>query len=316
MFDLTAAIQAHRSSNRTLYHAYADNFAFDGRVGVNRQTAYRRHPDKTGDGSWDSHHRAYVANRVNVTRGEVPDTFLPANADCHRADIDGNQSIIRLEEIDWVLKALSIGLDKFVRWIELAGGKSGAKPQEVGDACDALDDFVEKWNARRDSRPIFAGFEREVMAELERPDWPNLLRDRWGLGHYDPPPGTSIPVLLMRYDAKDVIAQVRNAGVGVPFAYPTAYDAGFGPYFFPAPAGLEFGRAMDLQSDANCDRHIAEILHRRIDYRRKDIWRPGAISAPRPAGSLRNRRNEHLLCLQYHIERDDFGQAIPDHVAD
>ena len=188
---------------------------------------------------------------------------------------------------------------------------------ETEDARDALDEFFENWNDRRDNRPIFAGFEGDVTGELEQADWANRLRDRWGLGHHDPLAGRSINVMLMRYTVRDVRRGVPAAERnGALFAYPCALDASHNPCFFPAPAELPYGRTLDLQPDGNCERLVAEILHRRIDYKRSHMHRLGVISAARPRYSLKSRRNGHLDCLQYHSLRDGFGKVIPDHVVD
>lgn len=313
MIALHQAIGDYRAVGKTPEHAMADNFQFEERLSGARRTDYEDHAAPAGDTSWGGHHAAYVKARVNRSGNAVPDTFAAINTDAHLGAIEDNQTIVRLEEIDWVLKEQAVDLATFVGWFQDAKGTD----TKAVDAREALDLFVEEWNDRRDSRPIFAGFEGDVQDDLEAADWPHRLRDRWGLAHYDPLPGAPINVVLVSYKVREVRRGVPASQRSQPlFAYPTALDGPRNPWFFPAPAGLPFGRALDLQPDGNCDRHVAEVLHRRIDYKPSHLMKLGVISAGRPGYSLKTRRNDHLYCLQFHSDREDFGQAIPDHVVD
>ncbi|WP_372398025.1 hypothetical protein ABMY26_14830 [Azospirillum sp. HJ39] len=297
----------------------ADNLAFEERISPARLSAYGAHPALTPE--WGEHHRAYVGAWINRSGMALPETFAPVNAPAHLDAVEDNQTIIRLEEIDWRLARKGIARADFQRWWEVAKGIAAAPPYEVEEAREALEDFVEDWNGARDNRPIFAGFADEVGGELAATDWADRLRDRWGLGHHDPAGGRPITVLLMRYP----VSFVRRHAVdpsAAPFARPTVLDGPLNDCFFPAPGELPFGRTLDLQSDSGCARHVAEILHQRIDYRVSHIDRLGAIRQARPSGatiagySLKARRNEHLFCLRYHSGRHDFGQDIPAHVVD
>lgn len=316
MIDLPSAITDFRSRGATSFHAKADNVAFEERLSADRLADYAAHA--AVNPGWEEHHRAYVAARVNRTGRQTPDTFLDINAAAHRREgFDDNQAIVRLEEIDWVLTAKGVARHEFLGWVEVVKSVVKSTPYQRDEAQGALEEFVEFWNAKRDNRPIFAGFEGDVEADVSVADWPNRLRDRWGLGHYDPPVGGQpITVLLMRYDVKEVRRAVEKRRIGTAFADPTALDGPLNECFFPAPAELRFGRTLDLQPDGNCERHVAEILHQRIDYKLSHLSKLGVISAPRPRHSMRERRNDHLACLRFHSDRDDFGQDIPAHVVD
>lgn len=319
MIDIDSAIEDFRSRGKTDFHAMADNLAFEERMSPARRSAYGAHP--AAKPAWGEHHRAYVAARINRSGAGLPETFEPVNAQAHLGTVEDNQTIIRLEEIDWRLARKGIDRPQFQRWWEIAKGILTATAYEVEEAREALEEFVEDWNDARDNRPIFAGFADEVPGELAATDWADRLRDRWGLGHHHPVGGGSITVLLMRYPVSFVRrhAAVRSAAL---FARPTVLDGPLNDCFFPAPGDLPFGRTLDLQSDSECARHVAEILHQRIDYRVGHIDRLGAIRQARPSGatipgySLKARRNEHLFCLRWHSQRDDFGQDIPAHVVD
>ncbi|MFD1626518.1 hypothetical protein [Azospirillum griseum] len=313
MIDLPSAINDYRSRGVTSFHARADNVAFEEILSAERVAGYVAHPSVTPD--WAEHHSGYVGARINRSGRAVPETFEAINGPAHLNRLDENQFIVRVEAVDWVLKEKGLSVAQLVGWWAVVKGAAKADPHEREEAQDSLDELFDVWNRKRDNRPIFAGFEGDVADDLAALDWPNRLRDRWGLGHYAPFSGQSITVLLMRYAVRDVVKTVAKRG-GAAFARPTALDGGLNDWFFSAPKGVSFGRAMDLQPDGNCERHVAEILHQRIDYRVSHAARLGAITAPLPAVSLRQRRNDHLACLQYHSDRDDFGQDIPAHVVD
>ena len=113
MFDLTSAIVDYRARGKTHFHAIADNFEFEERSSADRLSAYAAHRAPGSDPGWEGHHRAYVAARINLSGSAVPETFHEINRPAHLGEIDGNQTIVRLEEMDWILKALGIPLSEF-----------------------------------------------------------------------------------------------------------------------------------------------------------------------------------------------------------
>lgn len=315
MFDIDSAILEFRASGKTDLHAMADNLAFEECLSPARRSDYLAHPSPPKPG-WKAHHAAYVRTRIECSgRGRLPDSFQGNNALAHLGALDGKQELVRLESIDWVLADLGIGRADFQKWFEIDRGIGPASPDEKEEARTGLDEFIEFWNQRRDNRPSFAAFADELVGEMASVDWADLIRDRLGLGHYAPLPGSGITVLRMRYPVSYVQKNAMDRSAAL-FVRPIALDGGLNPWFFPAPRGLEFGRTLDLQKDEDCARHIAEILHQRIDYRVSHIDRLGEIRRALPGHSLRERRNQHLFCLQLHSDRHDFGQDIPDHVLD
>lgn len=311
MIDLPSAIADFRSRGATSFHAKADNLAFEGRLSDERLSDYAAYA-ATQPG-WAEHHASYVAARIEID-GSVPDTFLPINALAHYEPGTGDdRAIVRLERISRALVNKNCDFDQIERWFRLVKGDIKGDRYEKEDAQASLEEFISLWNSDRDARPTFATFEDQVGAELSAVDWANRLRDRLGLGHHALP---RIPVLLMRYTVGDVRkAAVKNKS-NTPFALPTALDGGMSEWFFPAPASVPPGRTMSLQPDPNDERLVAEFLHQRINYTLKHMMRLGEISTPLPGHSLKALRNDHLLRLRLLGDQDDFGQDIPEHVAD
>ena len=80
----------------------------------------------------------------------------------------------------------------------------------------------------------------------------------------------------------------------------------------PALSNYRAGRgniptAPPLQADRTL---TAEIVHRRIDYRRKRPYRLGTIARPLDDSQLREARDLHLLALQEACGREDFGEIF------
>lgn len=182
-----------------------------------------------------------------------------------------------------------------------------------------LENFCEQWNTsvRTDHRPTFAAFFGDVEEDVEAIDWPNRLRDRLGLSHYNvlgdrTPPK---PVALLRYRVKEVLAAGSDQD-GASFAVPTVLDGELNTHFFPAPREVLYGRSLDLNPDPECERLVAEVLHRRIEYRPEHILKVGKITSPLPpfqtGTAFARLRNGHRFCLRYESGREDFGENIPE----
>lgn len=146
-------------------------------------------------------------------------------------------------------------------------------------------------------------------------DWPNVLRDRLGLGSYNPPPDREpIPVILVRYSVAEVLADKSAATPG--FAIPTMIDGRLNPFFFPTPippassiaAANEVGRSVNFAPVRTQSEYKMglEIVHSRITYRPEHLWRFGRISRPL-AGDLSHLRGLHLAWLQLDTDRPNFG---------
>ncbi|MBF0307532.1 MAG: hypothetical protein HQL41_18015 [Alphaproteobacteria bacterium] len=147
--------------------------------------------------------------------------------------------------------------------------------------------------------------------DLAAGDWPDRLRDRLGLGHYRPTTvKPQIPVLAVRYRVEDVVKRAKKLLAAFPLAVPTVLDGDLCEWFFPSPAGLPYGRTLQLDGDADCRRKVAEVLSLRVPYKPDHIEAIGFI---REAGAKAfddpsAARREHLECLRRDPQgRKDFG---------
>ena len=276
--------------------AMGDNVWFEERVSPARWRHFEAlAPDLPSPESLAAWQKDYCATYV---RNDNPDTFR-ADLDPARLVpglLDTHQRIIRLESIP------SASLNE-------AGLTFGGLTRAFTGGDDAvLDVFLQNWNARRDGRPAFAAWKDELRAELQHADWADRIRDRLGLAHYDPGPNP-IPVMLVEYDVASVVGAASRGGVRDAFACPTVIDSQPSPWFFPSPAGLAYGRTVNLRSGAPS--LLAEFLHLRITYTRAHIARLGEIRRPVDnAVDMRDMRNRHLATLRTESHRPDFGEDM------
>lgn len=248
----------------------------------------------------------YKQRFLDVPSSSVPDSFLPANAPALLTEIAGEQELVRLELLSWPLDSQELSMDQLQQW--------RAEPDKY---AAALDQFLHAWNQQRDNRPAFATFHDEVKDEVEHADWPHQLRDRLGLGFY--PNGASCPVALMRYSLQEVLQATRHDGrPAAAVALPTVLDGGFHEYFYPAPTRQPYGATLHL-GEGQAEILTAEILHFRIQYQRRHLWKLGWIRQPHrfsdPAHRdqpLREARDLHLLQLRIESEREDFAAEMGD----
>jgi hypothetical protein len=297
---LQSALEAWRRDPDVRERACADNTQFEERVSAVRLAAFEdlvaTHPAApatlTDQQSW--YWKAFV--RVGYP---VPDTFL-SELEPARLGPDGLdpfQPILRLEDLSTPLD------DAGLTFADLQAALATAQN-------DVVQKFLDEWNRNRDFRPAFAAWEDQLLDEVSAPDWPDRLRDRMGLGHYNPAAGTSVPVALMRYTVHDIETEATAMGLRHAFAAPTVLDTGPWPYFFPAPAELPYGRAMPLIVLTDHNQLLAEMLHTRLTYRRGHLLKIGEIRQPLGAPDLKALRNSHLMALQLASDRYDFGEEI------
>jgi len=299
--------------------AYGHNYLFEERVASTRQEGYEAALGLPSASlkAWRNRHRDYVYRKVRVIgQGETPETFTQANAEALLSGLDENQWIVRLENLDSVIarKGSATALSTIQDQLDLF-----RKGDDQADALNArrfLEDLCETWNTavRRDRRPSFAAFLDEVEEDLEATDWPNRLRDRLGLSHYDVlDGGRPIPVALMRYRVEAVLEAAGDAEDRA-FAVPTVLDGELNTHFFPSPAEASYGRTLGLLLDEDCERLVAEILHWRIDYTPDHIYKVGLITSSIPpysrGAAFARLRDQHLFCLRYESNRNNFGQKI------
>lgn len=269
--------------------AMGHNYRFDELVSDRRRTEFESFIPETPATDLRSHHVDYWQERCR--NALVPATFLASNDPAAPDDVSDDLTVARLENIDWIL------------------ANAGKTFQELLDAKNSgnnavLEDFIRKWNSARDHRPHFAAVFDDIKDELDYPDWPDRLRDRLGLAHYSAI-SKSIPVALMVYRLGD-LTRKPDPDV-VKMTSPTVLDSEPWPYFYPAPQGICYGRAMTLGTDHDESALQAELLHPRGDYKVRHLFKLGEVTTPARTAPIEELRNHHLLCLRIATGKVDFG---------
>ncbi|MBF0325252.1 MAG: hypothetical protein HQL42_09275 [Alphaproteobacteria bacterium] len=319
--NLATAIRMLRESGDPVQQAHGDNFAFEERVGQARQAGYEEGfaPVSADIEDLIDSHMSYLEGRVYVgkDRDVAPDTFQDINADAALPSAVGSplgeeQWLVRVESLDFAMKhGLISSLDEIDAALRVVAADKPDGELTPAGAAGVLDKVVAALNINPHSyRPRFAAFLDEVQAEAKAADWANALRDRLGLVHHQPTAEHGpLPVALMRYKVEEVVTQARRQGAAHPFAVPTVLDAEMWEVFHPAPRQADYGRTLHLAGDVECEHKTSEVLALRIDYKRTHLWKVGAVTSRRkPDGTeLTELRQQHLLCLQYLNDRNDFG---------
>ncbi|MBU1753951.1 hypothetical protein KKG56_08900 [bacterium] len=282
--------------------AIAENFILEERLTQTREESYANYIISTQDlDSWSEGHENYVSSKIKIKlpQGQgIPETFSDLNNPNLLSEIDEDQFLVRVENLDECAKRLKSDYDitslsdSFMKFL-----KYPPDPK----AIDIVEKFLSDYNKYRDLRPTFVGFWDEVKDILSGNDdrWANKLRDRFGLGHFDPANGSPIPVLLLRYRVADVVAS-KPAEHNFA-AIPTVLDGGMSSSFCPTPQGWTEGQTLNLTSGRESDYAFnCEILHRYIEYKRSYIYRFGWITES-PGKTCEEARQIHLKYLQ-----DDF----------
>ncbi|MBF8275866.1 MAG: hypothetical protein HW390_939 [Candidatus Brocadiaceae bacterium] len=278
----------------------AENFILEERLTGQREDSYESHiaaPANVGD--WQEGHEGYVAEKINVVSG-TPETFTAQNQPNLISKLDENQYLVRLENATRLGNALGLTNNELIDYLSTFIKNPGDK-----DAPAIVEKILADWNKTRDHRPVFVGFWDEVKdlmvdpegKDRDAPEWANRLRDRFGLGHYDPDEGEPIPVVLLRYRVSDVIngrpADPKFAAV------PNVLDSKWSPFFCPTPVnGWNEGQSLDLTA-GNKDEYAlnCEIVHRYIAYRASYFYRAGWITKS-PGRTCEEARRIHFSLLQ------------------
>lgn len=278
----------------------AENFVLEERLTGQREDSYETHittPANIGD--WKERHEGYISEKIYVVSG-TPETFTEHNQPNLLTNIDKDQYLVRLEDVTHLSNALALTNNQMIDHLSELIKNPGNKT-----AHDIVEKILAVWNIKRDRRPIFAGFWGEVKdllvdsdgKELKDPEWANRLRDRFGLGHYDPMDGERIPVLLLRYRVSDVI----NGDPADPkfAAVPNVLDSKWSPFFCPTPVnGWKEGQSLDLTACGEGDYNLnCEIIHRYITYQASYFYRAGWITKS-PGRTCEEARGIHLALLQ------------------
>lgn len=296
--------------------AVADNCRFDERADLQRWEAFASglpssdYENLTWD-DWAEADALHRQKRLTVPSTSIPDALLEINKPAWLNGLAPEQTLVRLEALEWPLAKLwNMDLDKFNELHRTAKGSP--------DSSAALSQLLSEWNRQRDNRPLFAAFLDEIKQEVDSADWPHQMRDRLGLGHYSPKLDDRIPVALMRYSLQEVLEFQSTHKLLTACALPTTLDGGMHEYFFPTPNGHPYGATLHL-APGKADILAAEIIHCRIDYQVKHLWKLGWIQKPHAlvAGdeatrfaNLRTARDLHLMQLRIDGERDDFAEEM------
>jgi len=237
------------------------------------------------------------------TNAAVPHTFAALNSAADPGPISPEQKLLRLESLAEPLSKTGVSFNDF------ADAHSKSDP-----ASRALVDHVlDQWNHRPDIRrnPVsFAAFKEQLLDELSEPDWPEKLRDRLGLAHFDCVAG-DIPVGLMEYEVGEVERQAESTtGLHHRFCAPTSLDGAPYAQFAPTPIQLPFGCPMALYVVQSDDDLVAELLHPRLMYVRSHLKRVGVISNRVAPADFIALRNNYLWALRLASMRDEFGAEV------
>jgi len=293
---LAQALVQWRQAPAHVTRAEADNLVFETRVGAVRW-AYFEDFAKDADGAETLRRRHIDYRREHVEVIDVPHTFQRAFQPAELPQYDDHQNIARVESLNRPLQLIGWSFAELRRAFD-----------EKNHAM--LDKFLAQWNLSGDERPSFGGFAAELADDIEADDWPCRLRDRLGLAHYAARTGP-VPVALMIYPMRDVVAALEDPATACAFTVPTVLDSEPWPYFFPAPARLPYGRAMPLAPIPSEDLLLAEILHCRLRYRRDHLVKIGEIVTPLGDLDIRALRNHHLMALRLAADDETFGEEIP-----
>ena len=307
----TTLLQRYSRSNDTVVAAVADNCRFDERASSDRWCQF----DALLSGvvasgavadwqDWTEANQLHLDQKCNVISTSVPDAFLEINRNAWLSALSDNQSLVRIEALPRALAGSTLDLDDLIDLLQRSD--NGDR-----DAVRAVRFFFDTWNQRRDARPAFAAFYDEVKQEADHADWPHVLRDRLGLGHYGYSGRDPLPVALMRYPLADVSSSQAHQQLAVACSVPTVLDGGMHEFFFPVPREHPYGATVHLRPDQS-ETLTAEIVHCRINYKREHLWRLGSITRPHElAGDqLRGARDQHLLALRNTSDRSDFGESL------
>jgi hypothetical protein len=252
----------------------------------------------------------YYRDHVRVSRG-IPHSFMHLNAAAGIKTLAPELKLVRIEDLREPLEKTAIAPHQLI----------GALPKTNRPSQALLEWFIDQWNTRSDIRRnphSFSAIKNQILREIGDPNWPELLRDKLGLDHFDATRNGDIPVALMEFEAGEILDQASaTPGMDYPFCIPTALDCEPNPQFFPTPTSpgrspgpLDFGCPMGLFVILTSDNLIAEVLHPRLTYKRENIAKVGFISAGLPDVDFKEMRNAHLWALRIEADRDDYGAEL------
>lgn len=174
----------------------------------------------------------------------------------------------------------------------------------------ALEDYLEQCNEKRQARPTWTAFWEDVhdlfgdTPAKDAPTWPDELRDRLGLYHYNPDARLRdrIAILLFRYPT-GALPPMKGERDLHPLAVPSVLDGRFSQAFCPAPDRQPTGYAVHLGQEPP----RRELMHPAIPLQARHLFRVGAVTGSVPA-DLTIPRRVHLTWLCQETGRPDYAQ--------
>ena len=298
-------------------YAQIENFLLDERPVPEGHALYNKHLGNKSIASlndWQRRHNTgYVKKELQLDRNKPsqPWTFRPENDLNRLRQIKPELYLVRMEDAAWPCSLIPNATPEKIQ-ATIDGFANGDDAARV-----YLERFADAWNLKRDQRPQYATtlLEVEDILDEDALDWAERLRNRLGLGDYDPGVGGEpVAIFLMRYTVGEVIAALE--GQGHP-AVPTVLDGKLSQFFYPSPKPADgcgqspYGHALNL-SLVNAENDYCmgvELLHPLLDYKPEHFHRVGFIKQS-VAMPLERARSFHLPWLRLQYDRDDFGSHL------
>lgn len=298
------------------YRMAARNFLLDQGIVDARRDSYQNsgammaHKDRK---SWKGQHKKYLEQRVyrigpstgiprDIEQSDedlCPETFRFIPSDSPFLSSDARLHLVRIEELSFISRLSGQPMDR-IRDLARDVAENGT----AATGFPALDSVLRTWARNVQLRPVFSAFWEDLSdlfgarPEDDPGDWPDRLRDRLGLAHYDPVARRNGPIdiLVFRYQV-GALARIHELGADLrALVPPTVLDGDFSDAFCPAPSGATTGQTLDLGGEAK--QSCREVLHPSLAFTAEHLWRVGAISSPVDLASLDTLRGLHLLWLR------------------
>ena len=113
---------------------------------------------------------------------------------------------------------------------------------------------------------------------------------------------------LFRYKVQEVLESYDDETATV-FAVPTVIDQPMSNVYFTAPRSMDWGHAVGLAPEPDCNHLAAELIHARMDYRAEhwvtvDTLEMSSLSAV----DIAQLRETHLGCVRRSPGHSDYGR--------
>jgi len=301
----------------------ARNFLLDENVALERRNSYeaagakKRHVNMF---EWEAIHENYLLSRVFLDRPlelfkqidrnnarTCPETFRHQNAFRNFGAADVTLELVRVEQAERIAQWARFSSVEEV--LDLA--QEVLKKPFSDDQQNRLNTVLDISDQFRDLRPVWAVFWDDVRdlfgtdSSNDPVNWPDELRDRLGLYHFNPAsrPGEKIHIMVFRYPI-NVLPYLVGQPDLFPIGVPTVLDSWFSEAFCPVPAGQLYGHMVDLGQNPYQSQRV--LVHPFIKLRAGYLFRVGAITRPLLV-DLADVRKAHLQWLREHTGRRDYA---------